>query len=211
MLAIVAVTITGLLVSPLPVLAHHAMGGKTPTNGLTGFLSGLAHPLIGLDHLTFVIASGLLAALISGGFMIPIAFVLASLAGTGVHLISFDLPAPEFFISGSVLLFGILLAAKNHPHRLLTVGLAAAAGLFHGYAYGEAIVGAQMPPLVAYLLGFASVQMAIAFTAYGVGRSVLSKTPESPGLAFRFAGFAICGVGITFLSTVILKTLFPVT
>ena len=42
--------------------AHHAMGGTTPQTLAQGLLSGLAHPVIGLDHLAFTVAAGLLAA-----------------------------------------------------------------------------------------------------------------------------------------------------
>lgn len=201
--------VMGLFFSSVPVLAHHPFGGETPSNAVEGFLSGLGHPVIGLDHLTFVIAAGLLAVLLNRGFIIPIAFVVASLAGTGIHLMSLDLPAPELFISASVLLFGILLAMKNQPNKTVAIVLAAVAGLFHGYAYGEAIVGAEMTPLVAYLLGFASIQTAIALVAYWAGRSVLKNATEPSGLALRFAGFVICGVGVTFLSTLIVETILP--
>ena len=41
-----------------PASAHHAMGGKTPTTFAEGMLSGLGHPVIGADHLAFLIAVG---------------------------------------------------------------------------------------------------------------------------------------------------------
>lgn len=199
---IVALTALSFLVLATPVMAHHPFGGSTPGNALEGFLSGMGHPVIGLDHLAFVIAAGLLAAVIGGGLMIPLAFVLASLAGTGIHLMSLDLPAPEFFISASVLLFGVLLSLKNRPVFNLVFGLGALAGLFHGYAYGEAIVGAEMTPLFSYLLGFASIQMAIAFGSYWIAKR-LSNSQQGE-LNLRFAGFTLAGVGGAFLSGVVL-------
>ncbi|MGB3613600.1 MAG: HupE/UreJ family protein, partial [Elainellaceae cyanobacterium] len=116
---------------------------------------------------------------------------------------------PEAVISASVLLFGIFLALRNRPNSAELMGLAAIAGIYHGYAYGEAIVGAEMGPLVAYLLGFASIQMAIAAAAFWVARRGLSQVAGPSGLALRFAGFAICGVGGTFLSALIVESLFP--
>lgn len=193
----------GLLMLAPAVLAHHPLGGRLPSNFLEGFLSGVAHPVIGLDHFVFVIAAGLLAALSRQGMMIPIAFVIAGLAGTGIHLQSLDLPAPEFFISASVLLFGVLLALKKNPNWPMVAGLGAIAGIFHGYAYGEAIVGADMTPMVAYLTGFTVIQLVIALGASVMGRAVL-KHHQMPELPLRFAGFGICGVGATFLSAVIL-------
>jgi urease accessory protein len=74
--------------------------------------------------------------------------------------------------------------------------------LFHGYAYGEAVVGADMTPLLAYLLGFASIQMGVAVAAYQVAKQV--GTGEGSALGLRFAGFALAGVGAAFLSGVVL-------
>jgi urease accessory protein len=49
--------------------------------------------------------------------------------------------------------------------------LAALAGLFHGYAYGEAVVGAGMDPIMAYLAGLCLIQMAIAVGLTGLPSS----------------------------------------
>ena len=200
---ILALTGLSVLLLSTPVLAHHPFGGDTPANAIEGLLSGMGHPVIGLDHLAFVIAAGLLAAVIGRGLMLPMAFVLASLAGTGIHLMRLDLPAPEFFIAGSVLLFGILLARKNQLDSRIVMGLAAFAGIFHGYAYGEAIVGAEMGPLVAYLLGFAVIQLAIATGADWVAQR-LGAGQEQGALNLRFAGFILAGIGAAFLSSVVL-------
>lgn len=193
----------GLFIVTPAALAHHPLGGRLPSNFLEGFMSGVAHPVIGLDHFVFVIAVGLLAALSRQGMRIPLAFGIAGLAGTGLHLQSLDLPAPEFFISTSVLLFGVLLALKQSPNGPMVLGLGAIAGLFHGYAYGEAIVGADMSPMVAYLTGFTVIQLVIALAASVIGRAILKQNQMS-ALPLRFAGFAICGMGVTFLSSVIL-------
>lgn len=184
--------------------AHHPLGGQIPANFLEGFLSGVGHPVIGIDHLVFVIAIGLIAAVLRQGVWVPLGFVTTALLGTGIHLQSWDLPAPEFFISTSVLIFGGLLALKQSPNAWLITGLAAIAGLFHGYAYGEAIVGAEMTPMVAYLLGFSGIQLAIAALAYRCGRG-FNPTPSAQStLPLRFAGFAIGGMGLAFLSSVLL-------
>lgn len=194
----------GVISSSIAAQAHHPFGGQTPSNFLEGFLSGLGHPVIGSDHLVFVIAMGLIAAILRQGVWVPLAFVSTALLGTGIHLQSWNLPTPEVFISASVLLFGGLLALKQSPNPWLTTGLAAAAGLFHGYAYGEAIVGAEMTPIIAYLVGFSVVQLAIAALAYRCGRA-FNPTPSALStLPLRFAGCAIAGMGLAFLSAVLL-------
>ena len=184
-------------------MAHHPFGGQTPTNAIQGFLSGLGHPVIGVDHLAFVVLVGCLAAVMSLGMRIPMAFIAASLAGTGLHLMGVDLPAPELVIAASVLLFGILLALKEQPNGYIVMVLAGLAGVFHGYAYGEAVVGASMGPVVAYLLGFASIQLLISLGAYYIAKR-LSTGTHAESLNVRFAGFTFTGIGLAFLSGVLL-------
>lgn len=193
-----------LLVLANPAIAHHAFGNETPTNFFEGFLSGVAHPIIGLDHFAFVVAIGLFAAIYQQGIFIPVAFVAAAMAGTGLHLMSLDLPVPELVISASVLGMGVMLAMKDSPKWTVILGLAAIAGIFHGYAYGESIVGAEMTPLVAYLAGFTFIQLVIAWIALALGKVALQKMTDNPSLYLRFAGFTISGIGVSFLATSIL-------
>lgn len=190
----------GLMLAIQPATAHHATGGRIPANFFEGFLSGLAHPVIGLDHLAFVVAIGLIAAGRSRGAFIPAAFLLAAMVGTGIHVLSIDLPAVEIVIATSVIVLGGMLALEKHPSFTALAVLAALAGLFHGYAYGEAIVGAQMMPLVAYLAGFTLIQYAIAMLALAIGKVALSKASNKPVSLIRFSGSAICLIGVFFLA-----------
>lgn len=187
-----------LLLWGTPALAHHPFGGHAPANAFEGFLSGLGHPVIGLDHLAFVISAGLLAVVLKRGMLIPISFVGASLVGTSVHLLDINLPVPEFFISASVLLFGVLLAMRNSLPIGVITALAAAAGLFHGYAYGEVVLGAEMSSVLAYLAGFSSIQMAVAVSIYFIAKK-LGVESGNKSLNMRFAGFTLAGVGLAFL------------
>jgi urease accessory protein len=177
-----------------PVYAHHAMGNQLPANAWEGLLSGLAHPVVGMDHLAFVIALGVIATQWRWGLVIPATFLLAAMAGTGLHLAGVDIPGAEIVIAGSVLLIGLALALGKRLH-LIGLGLfSGLAGILHGYAYGESIVGAEATPLATYLLGFTLMQLAIALVAYGIGQRLLS------GRWMRALGLAICTVGIVALS-----------
>jgi urease accessory protein len=181
------------------------MAGQTPDNFLNGFLSGLAHPVIGLDHLAFVVASGLIAVGMEQGLLIPIAFVIATLIGTGIHLQGISLLFPEGIIALSVVIFGVILTLKkglqNHSN-LYTIALATLAmiaGIFHGYAYGESIIGAQVAALVAYLIGFTVIQLAIASSAFFLGSVIKEKLAKQATLISKFIGLAIMAIGTTFL------------
>ncbi len=188
-----------------PALAHHPLGGRLPANFFEGMMSGFGHPIIGFDHLAFVIASGLLAVGIARGILIPIAFVIATGIGAGIHLLAINLPIPEVVIAASVVLFGVLLFIQQNKNLainyMIISGLAALAGIFHGHAYGEGIFGAEPTPLVAYLTGFTIIQLAISLGIY----FVTSKVIKSISLNFitRFAGLAIATTGLVFLSSAI--------
>lgn len=184
-----------------PALAHHPMGSATPSNLWEGLLSGFAHPMIGLDHFAFVVAIALLSAFHPYGIGIPIAFAIAAMGGTGIHLLSVDIPGVEIIIAISVLTAGILLARKERPHLTGVVAIAVISGIFHGYAYGEAIIGAETTPLLAYLIGFTAIQIAIASAAIALVRKTLNALDQDPSLSLRFAGFTIGGIGAAFLAS----------
>jgi len=196
---VAAFTVWAMLLAT-PASAHHATGGATPSNAWQGLLSGLAHPVLGLDHLAFVVAAGLIAALHRRGILIPVAFAAASLVGTGVHRLALNLPAPELMVSLSVLLFGALLVARRRSLPIV-MALASAAGIFHGYAYGQSIVGAEMTPLSAYLLGLALVQVAIGLSTQRIFQIAFRPTPGMGRVTLRWAGFVVCCVGLAHLTT----------
>jgi urease accessory protein len=155
------------------------MGGMMPTNFIQGMLSGLGHPIIGLDHFAFILLIGLLAVTLSGAsrLLVPGSFIAATILGTGVHMMSMDLPIPEIIIAFSVLTAGILvLLRKSVPTFLLGIGVAGF-GLFHGFAYGESVVGAEASPVVAYLIGLSLIQFAIV-TSVVFGMTKLANRSE---------------------------------
>lgn len=201
--AITAAIWMGFFLAPQPALAHHTLGSKIPSNFLEGLLSGLAHPVIGLDHLAFVVAIGLLAVGIRSA-LFPAGFVIAAMAGTGIRLLGLDLPASEIAIAISVIAFGAMLVGQNRPNWFVLVILAAIAGLFHGYAYGEFIVGAQMAPLFAYLLGFTLIQYGVALVAFLIGNVAMQKSATQNLPWIRLAGLTICSIGVVFLTSSIL-------
>lgn len=203
--AFVTLTLLALMAWTQQALAHHPTGGNTPTTWGGAFLSGLGHPVIGIDHLAFVIASGLLAVQLKRGFSIPLSFILTAMLGTGIYLAEINLPVAEILIAASVIGAGVLVALQtkeNFSQHLIAIAIASGvAGLFHGYAYGEAIVGAEMGPLIAYLAGFTAIQLAIAGGAYKLGQLILKQFSQKQFLVIRFLGIAISGIGIVFLGT----------
>ena len=190
------ISAAALALSSVAAFAHHPMGGETPTTFLHGLLSGIGHPIIGLDHLAFVIAVGVAAFMIGSRFLLPLVFILATIAGTGVHLMAIDLPMVEFVISLSVAVAGaMILSGRAIP--LAAYGVVfALAGLFHGHAYGEAVFGAETTPVVAYLIGFGVTQYLISILAGYLVTEVVGRGKQAfDNASARIAGGMVAGAG----------------
>ena len=176
-----------------PAWAHHVMGGKLPETFLQGLLSGLGHPVIGVDHLAAIVGVGILAALTGRSAAVVLAFSVAVIAGVGLHLSRIDLPASELFVGLTTLLIGALVILRQSMSAGRALLLFALAGLVHGYALGESIVGAEALPLVAYLLGLLVVQSAIGVAVYAAVRSLARWPARTTGLTVAGVLVALAG------------------
>ena len=181
-----------LVLAAAPAFAHHVMGGRTPETFTQGLLSGLAHPVIGLDHFAFLAAIGIAVGAFGLNLLLPIAFVAAMALGVGIHVAGVTMPGAEIVVAASVVVAGLLLA-RGRPLPVAAWGaLFAVAGLFHGYSLGESIYGAERAPLVAYLVGLAAIQSALAIGIALVTRKLDTDLAAS---APRLAGIFILGIG----------------
>jgi urease accessory protein len=159
-----------LALMPLPALAHHPMGGALPSTLWQGFASGIGHPMIGLDHLAFLLAAGVLAAGLErqAALRAVIGFLIAGVAGVLLHLNAIDIGPVEMIVAASALVAGTVLLLRGakplRATRLLPAGFALA-GLFHGHAFAEAVVGAEEAPILAYLAGLAIIQGLLMLSA----------------------------------------------
>ena len=176
-----------MMVIAQPAWAHHPMGGKLPQTFLQGLLSGFGHPVIGVDHLAAIVGVGILAALAGRSAAVVLAFSVAVIAGVGLHLSGIDLPASELFVGLTTLLIGALVILRQSMSAGRALLLFALAGLVHGYALGESIVGAEASPLVAYLVGLLIMQSAIGVVVHAAVRG-LARWPA------RTAGLTVAGV-----------------
>ena len=187
-----------MLLSIDPALAHHAMGGATPTTFWHGLLSGLGHPVIGLDHLAAVIAVGCLAATQPKGALLAAAYVAAAMIGAAAHIGEATVPNAEVFVALSVVALGLFVFRKAPLRRDVAFALFAAAGILNGYALGESIAGAERTPIVAYFIGLAAIQTAIAL-AVMFGVRLLTTRAQVQLLAMRVIGAFAVGAGAAIL------------
>lgn len=119
-----------------------------------GFSEGFAHPIGGLDHLLAMVAVGLWASQIDSRMLwrMPAAFIGMMTVGGWLGMAGLPVPAAELGVTGSVVLFGLLIALA--PRMPVWLGMVIV-GLFavsHGYTHGAEMPQAASPFL--YTLGF---------------------------------------------------------
>jgi len=192
----------GLLVTSGTASAHHLMGGKTPSTFAEGIASGLGHPIIGPDHLAFLVALGVAVGVSGLSFAIPFLFLVAMACGVAAHVAAFNIPAAEMIVALSVVVAGVLLALDRRIPASRWAAIFSIAGFFHGYAYGESIYGAETTPLAAYLMGLVAVQTAFVLAMALATRAAWKVSAIGP----RLVGAAICGVGLTVMVGQIIPT-----
>lgn len=191
-----------LLIVSSPAFAHHPMGGATPETLGQGLLSGLGHPIIGLDHFAFLVVAILLSCALKGAsrYIAPLAFVGATVGGTALHLGAANIPMSEMLVAVTVLVGAVLALTKHYPGAAVLSGVFAVSGILHGYAYGESIIGAEMTPLVSYLVGFAAIQyMIIAGGALGLEK-LARHSEKMREVTARVSGIAAFLTGGLFLA-----------
>lgn len=178
-----------LILLPLCLFAG-AASAHTGHHAVAGFSSGFGHPFSGLDHLLAMIAVGLWAAQQGGRALwaVPAAFVSAMLAGGALAWMGLPLPHVETGIAVSVLVLGLLVAARRRWGVVIGMAIAAGFALFHGYAHGLEMPQASSPAL--YAAGFTlatALLHAAGIAASRVGR----RTIQGAGVAIAASGVAM--------------------
>jgi urease accessory protein len=96
----------------------------------------------------------------------------------------------------TVLGLGAVVVWRRDLSAGAALTLFAIVGLIHGYALGESIYGAERTPLIAYLIGLAAIQSAVALGAMMVCKAAMKR---SDPMLVRLIGAGVAGVGIAVL------------
>ncbi|MCG6659011.1 HupE/UreJ family protein [Halomonas campisalis] len=159
-----------------------------------GFAAGLAHPLLGLDHLLAMLAVGLWSLRQSRalGLGAPLLAAGGMLLGASLAWGGMALPGVEFGIAMSVLLAGVLIAALVKVPTALGAGIIVLFMLFHGHAHGSEMPHAAS--MLAYLAGFTLATLAITFAGRLLGGVLMARENR----LLRGLGVAIAAAGALF-------------
>jgi len=120
------------------------------------FMAGFMHPLTGMDHLLAMLAVGLWSALthqtLRRAMLAPVVFLVMLFAGAMLGMMGLQMPMVEPMIMTSLLILGLLVAARkavNDTIGFVVVGLFA---LFHGLAHGMELPAAT--GVMSFVAGF---------------------------------------------------------
>jgi len=165
-----------------PAEAHHPWESQMGNfNFLQGFASGLAHPILGFDHLLFLISVGLIGG-VSLFTRVPL-LLFVGLLGT-----TFSQFIPIF--SGAETVMGVsvvcasLVAFGRLPLVLIPIFV-----FSHGFVLGNSMIGAEPTPLIAYSLGLLVIQTLIVY----LGRFALKRFWENKNVIL----WSLFGAGMT--------------
>jgi len=128
------------LATPALALAHTGDGMLHEH----GFFAGFLHPLTGADHLAAMLAVGLWSALARRGrwiLLAPASFAGALLLGALAGMAGLGLPMVEPLVAVSVLVLGLMAAARWHLGAAPAGALVGGFALCHGLAHGAELQG----------------------------------------------------------------------
>lgn len=154
-----------------PVQAHHLLelNHLAPTPW-TGLLSGLAHPVLGPDHLLFLLALGLVGLQHRRRWMLGL--LVVGLLGGLVGLQWPALPGAE-----SLLALTLVAEALTLLGRLPAVVMLPAMAL-HGYVLSASVLGWSSAPIGTYLIGLLISQGLLLLLALNVLQTAAAGLPS---------------------------------
>ena len=185
-----ALVATVLLLFATPAFAHTGEGAG-------GFLAGLAHPVLGPDHVIAMVAVGMWGAVLRPPalWLLPIIFPLVMAFGGVLGIAGVPLPAVETGIAASAIVLGAMVALRARPPLWVAAVLLGAFAIFHGYAHGK-----ELPDdanALTFSAGFVIATGALHLA--GIAFGLLARWPAGQ-FAVRGAGGAIALAGLAYLS-----------
>jgi urease accessory protein len=182
-----------LLATATPAFAHVQQGQAQ------GLLTGLRHPVSGLDHVLAMISVGIWGAQLGAPalWLLPVTFPMVMAFGGFLGLVGIPVPGVEIGIALSALLLGLMVALEAKPRLVAAAALVGAFAVFHGHAHGTELPPGQSG--LTYSIGFVTATGCL----HGVGIliGVVHRWPLGRA-ALRVAGAAVALAGVLFLSRV---------
>ena len=161
-----------------------------------GFLSGVKHPVSGLDHVLAMIAVGLWGAQLGAPaiWLLPVVFPMVMALGAMMGLLGIPLPGIEIGIALSALVLGTMVMTEKRPPIWIAAVIVGFFAIFHGHAHGTELPAGQSGML--YSMGFVMATGCL----HGVGITISLIHRWTAGrLILRIAGGTVAVAGMYFL------------
>ncbi len=173
-----------------PAWAHVQQGQAA------GFLTGVRHPVSGLDHVLAMVAVGLWGAQLGAPaiWLLPVTFPLVMAFGGFLGLLGVPLPGVESGIAASAIALGAMVAREARPPLWLAAVIVAFFAVFHGHAHGTELPAGQSGLL--YSVGFVIATGCLHATGIAIG---LIHRWSWGRIALRVSGAAVAAAGVVFL------------
>jgi urease accessory protein len=170
-----------------PAQAHHfAHLSQLQPGVLNGVFSGLAHPVLGPDHLLFLLALSLVG--LQRRLSWSLGLLAVGLLGSGAGLFWPGLPAAESLVASTLIVEALVLL------RLLPAFLLLPAMALHGYVLSGPVFGWSAMPVVAYGAGLLLSQAALLAVALLALRPLVARLSSAQ---LRWLAFALLALGGT--------------
>lgn len=173
-----------------PALAHTGQGAS-------GLLSGILHPLSGLDHVVAMVAVGLWGGILGKPalWQLPVAFPVIMAVAGAFGAAGVPLPGVEVGIALSGIVLGAMVLFAVQMPVWAAMCLVGVFAIFHGHAHGAELPASANP--MAYALGF--VLATGTLHLFGIAIGALGQWPVGRVLV-RTTGAAIAVAGGAFLT-----------
>lgn len=159
-----------------------------------GLISGITHPIAGLDHVTAMVAVGILGAFLGRPaiWVLPVVFPLVMTLGGVLGLVGIPIPYIEAGIAVSSVVLGLMILLALKPALWIAAIIVAAFAIFHGHAHGTELPKAANA--LAYSIGFVVSTGLLHLAGIGIGE--LIRWPMGQKVAQAIGGIiALAGVG----------------
>lgn len=169
----------------------HPQGGEA-----AGLLSGLRHPVSGLDHVLAMVAVGLWGAQLGPPalWLLPVTFPMVMAFGGMLGLMGHALPGTEIGIAVSAIIQGVMVAWEARPRLGVAAVVVGFFAIFHGHAHGtELPAGADA---LLYSVGFVVATGCLHAAGIAIG---LIHRWRAGKVALRAMGVAVALTGVGFL------------
>jgi urease accessory protein len=162
-------TIIGALGAALALLGGADAQAHVEAGHAAGFLSGLEHPVSGLDHVLAMVSVGIWGAQLGPPalWLLPVMFPVVMALGGFLGLIGVPLPGVEIGIAASAVALGAAILLEWRPSLAAALLAVSAFAVFHGHAHGT-----ELPPGASgllYSLGFVAATGCLHALGIGAG------------------------------------------